>query len=239
MNNAKGRDAELLELYDEPAWNNPVVRFLDGAGEDVLPRRDRVWELGPLASRMVATLAKAKRDAPSWLRLVADEAAGGLATETFSMACFWEGEVRLGGLEGVVHTTAGWSGGREVVRVRFDPERLPLERLREEAARMSCARLAEEGEVRSAKETDRKYHLRRSPLQYLPLTPMQRTKVNAALARGKEPTRWLSPRQAAMAKELARLWREDREALSDLDPPESGDAGELARYAGEVARLLL
>ena len=34
-NNKSGKDAEILRRYDEPAWNNPVVRFLDQAGQEI------------------------------------------------------------------------------------------------------------------------------------------------------------------------------------------------------------
>ena len=42
-NNTKGdREAAIRERFDEPAWNNPVIRFLDRSGRDILPRKDRV-----------------------------------------------------------------------------------------------------------------------------------------------------------------------------------------------------
>ena len=53
-NAADGHDAEVLARYGEPAWNFQVVRFLDAEGDDLIPRRDRVWETGPLLTRMVA-----------------------------------------------------------------------------------------------------------------------------------------------------------------------------------------
>ena len=50
---------------------------------------------------------------------------------------------------------------------------------------------------RPAKASDDKRHLQRSPLRALELTPLQQTRVNAALAAGEDATRWLSPRQRA------------------------------------------
>jgi len=38
-------------------------------------------------------------------------------------------------------------------------------------------------------------YLRGSRLERLALTPLQRTRVNAALGLGSDPLRWLSPRQ--------------------------------------------
>jgi|UniRef100_A0A7S4GHZ2 hypothetical protein len=55
-NNKPGRDAQVLKRYGEPSWNNPVVRFLDGDGRDILPRRDGVWTAQGIASRMVEAL---------------------------------------------------------------------------------------------------------------------------------------------------------------------------------------
>ena len=34
-NNKSGKDAESLRRYEEPARNNPVVRFLDQAGKEI------------------------------------------------------------------------------------------------------------------------------------------------------------------------------------------------------------
>ena len=76
-NNVDGYEKEVLERYDEPTWNNPVMRFVDKAGRDVLPRQDRQWELGQVAGRMRSALKAAKRDVPAWMRLLASETATG------------------------------------------------------------------------------------------------------------------------------------------------------------------
>ena len=39
FNNRKGKDAILLERFSEPSWNNPVVRYLDPAGKDLIERK--------------------------------------------------------------------------------------------------------------------------------------------------------------------------------------------------------
>ena len=67
-NNTGGRDADVLARYGEPAWNFQVVRFLDAHGDDLIPRRDRVWETGPLLTRMVAALTSAGAHVPDHLR---------------------------------------------------------------------------------------------------------------------------------------------------------------------------
>ena len=67
-NNRKGgMDEELLRRFQEPAWNYQVIRFLDAAGRDVIPRKDRVWTTGGVASRMVEALEAANRPVPKSL----------------------------------------------------------------------------------------------------------------------------------------------------------------------------
>ena len=66
-NNRPGRDAELLKRFKEPAWNYQVVRFLDSEGEDIIPRKDRVWTRQALAARMAAALRASGRPVPDEL----------------------------------------------------------------------------------------------------------------------------------------------------------------------------
>ena len=70
-NNIKGKDLAVLKRYGEPTWNNPVTRFVDAAGKDLIPRKDRVWSLAGTASRMVLALKAAKRPVPGYLQLLA------------------------------------------------------------------------------------------------------------------------------------------------------------------------
>lgn len=48
----------LLKKYREPSWNFPVVRFIDGRGRDLLPRKDRVYTVQGIRDRMKRALAK-------------------------------------------------------------------------------------------------------------------------------------------------------------------------------------
>ena len=71
-NNRKGgMDEELLRRFQEPAWNYQVIRFLNAAGRDVIPRKDRVWTTGGVASRMVEALEAANRPVPKYLEDIA------------------------------------------------------------------------------------------------------------------------------------------------------------------------
>ncbi len=72
-NRSGGMDEELLKRYREPAWNYQVIRFLDADGRDIIPRRDRIWTTGGVASRMIEALRAAKRPVPSYLKDLAKE----------------------------------------------------------------------------------------------------------------------------------------------------------------------
>ena len=141
-NNRPGRDAEILKEYGEPPWNFPVMRFVDAGGGDILPRRERIWDAGSVARRLIEALTAAGREPPAYLRLAATEVAPGqVAKATFAMHCFWEGEARLGALDGVLATRAGWLEGNEVVEVVFDPTVRNYDRLVRSAQELDCARI--------------------------------------------------------------------------------------------------
>ncbi|MDQ3116193.1 MAG: peptide-methionine (S)-S-oxide reductase [Verrucomicrobiota bacterium] len=63
----------------------------------------------------------------------------------FAQHCFWTGEMKLGQIEGVVRTEAGFFNGREVTLVEYAPERLALKDL---------ARLAKQAGVADAVHLD-------------------------------------------------------------------------------------
>ncbi len=220
LNNRPGADREVLERYGEPAWNNPVVRLLDTEGRDLIPRADGIWTPHGIATRMLRALREADRAAPAYLELVAWESAPRRRSHAvFATHCFWEGEACAGVLPGVLSTKAGWLDGREVVEVGFDPETTSyadLLRALREGGCASAVYARDEGELRQASEvwgtrarlapgpvqtardSDQKRYLRGARLEglrALDLTPLQRTRVNAALGLGRDPLRWLSPRQ--------------------------------------------
>ncbi len=223
-NNEGGADRAVLRRFGEPAWNNPVVRFVDADGRDLIPRVDRVWSTHGIATRMIASLEAAGRAAPGYLRIAAEESrARTTQRATFQTHCFWEGEVCLGTLPGVVSTEAAWLDGSEVVEVGFDPRATDYAALLRGARARGCAsavfahdgtqlREAEavygdrarvsEAPPRRAPAADQKRHLRASPLRALDLTPLQQTRVNAALATGGDPLQWLSPSQRQAADAL-------------------------------------
>lgn len=221
--NNKGGDDEKVRLrFGEPAFNNPVVRFLDADAADVIPRADSIWSQHGLAERMIAALAAAKRDVPRYLASARDEAAPGeRGALIFAMACFWEGEGKLGGIDGVLRTRAGFVDGKEVVQVIFDPKVASIDALVKAALSLDCAsriyagddatldrleKIAPDratrlsGEFTEAPASDQKHALAHSDYKALldRLTPMQAARVNAAIASGASDDAiraWLSPRQ--------------------------------------------
>lgn len=172
-NNKPGVDAEILQKYDEPAWNFQVVRFLDSDGKDLIPRKDRVWESPELLKRMNQALKKAGR--PQITTLATRRVA-------FSQYCFWTGEMKIGAIDGVTRTEAGFLNGREVTLVDYDPEEISLTELTHKAKAQGVATGVftdwEKG-YRKAPHSDQKRQLQGTRYTKLNLTPEQATKVNA------------------------------------------------------------
>jgi hypothetical protein len=218
LNNRGGADRRVLERFREPAWNNPVVRFVDAEGHDWIPRRDRVWRSAELAERMIAALEAADRPVPAYLSALREELdPARIQRATFSMSCYWAGEACLGGLPGLLSSRTGTLAGREVVEVRFDAGRVGYAEMLRAAQRRGCAdgvfahgddqlgvarrvfgdaaRIAR-GRLREARSKDQKYHLRKSrALRDLDLTPRQATRLNHAVWAKQDPTPYLTPRQ--------------------------------------------
>lgn len=223
-NRLTGRDAELLKRFDEPSWNYQIIRFIDADEQDVIPRRDRVWDLGGVAARMVEALEAVGRPVPNYLRaVVLEHDREQLRTAVFAMSCFWTGEYQLGSIEGVVTTEAGFYQGREVTVVTYHQEQLALEQLIEEAAARRCAKsvyiesgsMAAESSLqvkrfersgyRRAPSADQKKQIQQwlTAHEELQLTPLQLTKLNALMPDDREAaSSWLSPRQLAQIGRL-------------------------------------
>ena len=71
-NRTGGTDELLLKRYNEPSWNYQVIRFLNADGNDIIPRKDRIWTLSGVAKRMIEALAAAKRPVPQYLTELAE-----------------------------------------------------------------------------------------------------------------------------------------------------------------------
>ncbi len=171
-NNRPGKDAEILAHFDEPAFNYQVVRFLDADGHDLIPRKDHVWNAVELSQRMKDALKKAGRD------FVASRSVKQVAIAQY---CFWEGEMKIGAIEGVARTEAGFLDGNEVTLVDFDPETISAEDLtkKAEAAGVATRIYSSLDGYQKAPASDQKKQLQGTKYAKLALTPEQATKVNA------------------------------------------------------------
>lgn len=200
FNNKGGHDAEILKRYHEPAWNNPVVRIVKASGEDVLPRLSGNYSAEGLTGMMVNALVQLKGKSPAYLQLLADELTArkkGTATAVYSMHCFWSGEALFGKVNGVIATTAGWQNGREVVKVEYDPSVLTKTQLDQIAKQGHCAISA--GDKFSVDKTP-KYYLSNHALRCVPMTELQKARVNSAIAEGQDAMYYLSERQIQISK---------------------------------------
>ena len=139
-NNRKGNDAEVLKHFNEPAWNNPVVRYLDSDEKDLIKRKDGVWTTSETVQRMVAALTAANVEAPSYLTALAtSKPTASTQAATFAMHCYWEGEAKLGSISGVHSTRSGWKDSLEVVTLTYDPKVVNYEKLVDAAKSFECA----------------------------------------------------------------------------------------------------
>ena len=225
-----GRDAEVLARFDEPAWNNPVVRFLDARGHDVIARADELYSAHEIALRLAEALRAAGRPVPVYLALTVEETQSAHRREaTFDMFCFWEGEAKLGALPGVLGVRAVNTGAGESVRVTYDESRLTREQLVRAARQQQCAVQIGAGAAgQTAGGSDHLHALAAAPLRWLPLTPMQAMRVNAALAAGRDGLECLSPRQRELAERAATLAPNASRKLAGLTRPDDLDG--LAAY---------
>ncbi|MDB2685704.1 hypothetical protein N9Y42_00650 [Mariniblastus sp.] len=258
--NNKSSDAATLKKFGEPSWNNPVVRFLNSDEKDVISRQSGVYSVGPMATRMVAALKAAKREVPTYLSDLAMSDRK-LATATFAMSCYWTGEARLGAIDGVMSTTAGWAGGLEVVQLTYDPQTVQYSKLVETAQDFKCAtkvfthsadqltkakalvgnRAVEfPGGGRKASESEQKYQMRSiAGIKSLPLTTFQSTKVNSFIRSSERQKAFdvLSPRQVKLYKKIiAETKKPNGKSFSNYLFPD--DDSKLGVYQAKLTKYL-
>ncbi len=199
FNNVRGEDKTILDKYNEPSWNNPVVRIIKSNGKDVISRLSGAYTSESVILQMTLALKQFGIGAPQYLELYKNElTAGDTETAYYKMYCFWSGEAHLGNHDGVVATEPGWMGGSEVVKVTYATE---------EVKRKALDRYAQKKDYAPMKEStyrpdgDLQYYLKKSPFKYLALSPLQRTKINSELAAGGDGKQYLSPTQLKYLKE--------------------------------------
>ena len=208
-NNKGGKDREVLNKYDEPSWNNPVVRIVDAQGKDVVRRVARNYSALGLYNAMEQALEKTYHPIPEYVRILGEELSAtksrSLKEKYFSMYCFWTGEKELGATEGVLLTEAGFMKGREVVKVTYDEQKISETELETYALQHDFTPITKDHSYAWA-SNDEDYFLRRSVYRYLPLSDLQKTKINSALGKRQNAEKYLSPSQY--------LWLQDIKANS-------------------------
>lgn len=198
-NNKGGKDAEALKIFNEPAWNNPVVRIVRNDYKDIVMRMADFGSSAQLVTGMISALELSGATVPPYLELLEEELSAreaGLETATFSMYCFWSGEGTFGNIPGVVETEPGFQEGKEVVKVQFNPAvvaRAELEKKTTPKGIVSCSK--NEG-FRSDREP--KYYLAQTDYKFVPMTTLQACRANSLVGSNASPDALLSPRQLAL-----------------------------------------
>jgi len=195
-NNKKGADAEVLNLFSEPSWNNPVVRIVNEDLSAVSSRLNGDYTQAGLVNYMTSALIKAEGKAPGWLKLLNDElntSEENRKTAVYSMYCFWSGEAHFGRVNGVLATEAGFANGKEVVKVTYNPSLISKSSLDKLAESGSCAFESKVNGYRP--DATPQYYLANSKYAKVGMTALQKSRVNSALKEGQDPSEFLSPRQ--------------------------------------------
>ena len=202
-NNKGGKDRDALQTFNEPAWNNPVVRVVGSDYSDVVPRIANFNSPAQLVRGIRNTLQATQQTVPAYIDLLFEELSAreaGLETATFSMYCFWSGEATFGNIPGVIETEPGFQDGKEVVKVQFNPsivQKSDLEAATQPKGIQACSR---NGGFSSDREP--KYYLAQTDYKFIPMTSLQACRANALAGKNRKPDELLSPRQLAMLEKV-------------------------------------
>ena len=112
----------------------------------------------------------------------------------FKMYCFWNGEKQLGSLEGVLDVEPGFIDHSEVVKVKYNSALISDSELKSYAEKQNFEPINTSGNFRTATR-DVHYYLQHSDYKYLPLSEIQKTKINSALGSQQLTKNYLSPKQ--------------------------------------------
>lgn len=195
FNNKGGKDKAILNLYNEPSWNNPIVRIVNKNGNNLTERIAGNYSVKGLYSAMIKALKKSEKPIPTYVEVLGKEITASspqLNEAYYKMYCFWSGEGYLGNIDGVLSTKAGFMNG-EVVKVTYDKSIISAKELQKLAVNQSMEFVPNSGFNHSSKDED--YYLQHSEFKYIPLTEVQRTKINSALINKEDAKKYLSPLQ--------------------------------------------
>lgn len=214
-NNIGGSDGKILKKYNEPTWNNPVIRVVNSKGKDIVKRHSGAYEPSAVVNTIQNALLASNQIAPKYLNLLHQELSDNTEEAVLSMYCFWTGEKEIGSIQGVQFTQAGYMNGTEVVKISYDPDQISYAELVSESSKKRCAdkvytnsneekSIAKNKNIPS-KDTNKyrvdrqdKYYLSQTDYQSIPMLNIQATKANALVAQKQSPADILSPRQLAI-----------------------------------------
>lgn len=198
-NNKPGKDAEILKRYNEPSWNNPVTRFIDSNGRDIIQKLSNNYHPLGLYNKIIEVLTALEKAIPTYGKLLGDNLKikyGLAATTIFETPCFWSGETSLAQHPAVLSTEAGWISHKEVVKIYYDKEKATLDDLKA-FAKAQGFYPTEKHEKFRIDETPQ-FYLKKTDYKYLPLSATQRTKINYAIPYKANPESYLSPKQVKL-----------------------------------------
>lgn len=215
-NNTGGKDRETLSSYNEPTWNNPVMRIVSEDG-NTIDRLAGQYSVEAVSKFLIEGLISTGREVPVFLALYSDaiEAeSAGIKYVFVATPCFWSGEIAMSDLDGVVSTEAGWMNGREVVKVGYNSKRTNYQHVLNHAVSKGClSKVYTENQTemkiaidvvgtekassvgKYSQDRDTKYYLQKSKFKGLDLEEIQKVKINACLTENRDCTVYLSPQQ--------------------------------------------
>ncbi|MEZ4942908.1 MAG: VPGUxxT family thioredoxin-like (seleno)protein, type 2 [Saprospiraceae bacterium] len=227
-NNKGGKDAEALKKFNEPAWNNPVVRIVGKDHSAITPRISDFRSSAVLVSGMLQAMQARGLAAPAYLELLEEELLAReatLETATFSMYCFWSGEKTFGAIPGVIETAPGFQDGREVVRVVYNPAQVTKAELEKQTQPKGITACSKNEGFRTDREP--KYYLAQTPWKYVPMTSLQACRANSLVGNSQSPEPVLSPRQLELHQTIrANPKRKWKNAIGAADLAEAWAAAD-------------
>ena len=147
---------------------------------------------------MIEALLLRKKQIPKYLNLLQQELQAStnksIQETCYSMYCFWSGEKELGNIDGVLNVTSGFIDHKEVVKVNYDSQKINETALTQKALEQQYNPISSLNDFRISKK-DVHYYLRNSLYQYLPLSELQKIKINSALGNHASAEIYLSPKQ--------------------------------------------
>jgi hypothetical protein len=203
FNNRPGKDSDILALYNEPSWNNPVAHFVDDKGKDIIPKLANNYQPLSMYNKLIEVLTKLGKPIPNYALLLGEDLKmkyGNLKTTIYETPCFWSGETTLAMHPAVKYTEAGKIGIAEVVKVYFDNSQASLEQLNNFATEEGFFQIDKHEHYKIDKSPQ--YYISKSAFSSLPLSKAQRAQINIAIPYKKQPTEYLSPKQLALYQNI-------------------------------------